>query len=649
MGLHAGPAMVCVLAPPSSVAAASTAPAGVSPAVAALMTSPGSAGKQGSNSASCTEHLRSARMWACLPLLVVDDPQAEEQLNELFADMTGELQHQQHQQRRPQPTTFSEPSPISRSGHMHASATPAVASSLSVPSSSAQLVHTQHWQPLLWDWLYAAQGTAASCIPACITGVAQQFKASEHSGAAVSGGLYEQATVWGTDMLATSSSCNSAALYSRRAVAGYLLQLLVGRDLWAAVKQLRAVVAASTADVVTTAGQQPGEGNGSPAALSPQPASRHDSCDSYNQLVMAAGTPAGWQPPVHCKDAAAPTISLRQQQLQQQQQKYIQTLEATQQCRPPLHPQGQWQQQQQWGPANQDEGGEGRQPAHGRASVAATTTGAAVSSAGLSDAHRRLSLDTLPLPYAPTAAVAELQPPRWSLDMTSLQLQQQQHLFPPPSALFGAPSTTSPTAAGFMGAPGHGLLRRPAVPPLMMPSPGAAGAAAAAAGAAAAQVALMQLDKLSAGSFSNSPGSSLQPSPAMQQSRPGSSANRLMQAPSPLATSLSHLHPQASLGYSPSLASTASGGTFTTAGTAGSNGMGAVGGYGLAAAHGSSTAPQQPVSLQPSNVEGRTWAVFDTAGLEVYDAGRVESTLLLPLVSTSCCKAHIFHCGVGGG
>jgi len=641
-GLCAGPAMVCVLSPPSSLSAAATAPAGVSPAVAALLYSQQDSSSTRDQDKACsdTDKLKAAHMWACLPLLLVDAVQAEQELTQLFTAMCGELQHQA----------------AAMAADDRASATPAqqepfpqgLSSSYSMTSSSssssAQQAYTQHWKPLLWDWLYAVQGADASCAPGCIPQVAEQFRTSaKHPAATAEGRLYERAAIYTMDDAPGSSSSSSnkaAALASKHAITKHLLELLVGHELWAAVQQLQAAVVREAALAVA------GNGHASPTsaggsddysaalALSPRVSSRHDSCESYNQYGTAR-TMQGYRPPLHCRDMLVPPrLSSREQQLQQQQQKYIHSLEFPEHARTPLcQPQ---QQQEDGGESEQQQGcsprGQGRQPPARRASA---SSAAVMSSGGLFDTQRRLSLDSLPLPYHPSAVPSELYPPRWSVDLpptahTALhQLPHHQHhqqqVFFPPSALMaaGLHTTTSPATAamGPLGPGHHSMLASPLSPAA------AAAAAAAASGAAAAQAALMT--HLYPGSSFNSPASSLQ-SPAVRHPGPGSISRYPPHAsPSSFGASLApHLHPQHPLGYSPSLGSSNSVATsvFVTADTP----VGATGGYaGMPGPHGlqgrgSAGGPQLAGGagggVDPS-VEGRHWAVFDTTGLEGFDQG----------------------------
>lgn len=643
-GLAAGPAMVCVLSPPSSITAVASAPAGVSPAVAALLAA--QQGHQPTDSSSAAGCLQPARLWACLPLLVVSSTEVQHDLQKLFDGMCRELQQSAD--------TCSSPGP----------------SSISTSSSSqaAQLVSVQHWQPFLWDWLYAAHGADASSMLGCIPQLAGSFRAPAFNAVPLLGSTHEPAAVWAMDTSGSSSSSRSMAVPTKQAVLSTLLDLLVTHECWAAVQQLQAATAppAQAAPASEQGSPLTDSNSSSIHPLSLTAGSRHDSCDSYNQIHASAGMP-GWRPPVHCRDAAVPPLSLRKQALQEQQAKYVHTLEED--VTPAQHscPASQSRRQSLEGAEVQQAGdpgssqpaagnggssssgcsprGEDRQPAARRASASAAM--AATNSAGLFTPHR-MSLDSLPLPHASAGADTELlRPPRWSVDLplandVSLQqhLQQQQQLFIPPSAMFstGMFSTTSPPAAGALGAfghPGHPAAGAPGLASPLLTHDGTAAAAAAAAGAAAAQAALLHLNP---GSFgSSAPGSSLpSPAAAMRQasgphSGPGSASRQYPHSVPVLNPALAHMHPQPSLGYSPSLASTASGGTslFMTAADAAAAAAAASGAMG-SSVQGASPAGldhrrvQQeaaPGSEDAAPVEGRHWAVFDTTGVEGFDQG----------------------------
>jgi hypothetical protein len=626
--------MVCVLSPPSSIAAAASAPAGVSPAVAALIAQQAHHPTDSSSAAGC---LQAARVWACLPLLVVSSSEAQQELVKLLDGMCRELQQQ-----------------------------PADTRSSLGPSSSSkagQVVSVQHWQPFLWDWLYAAHGADASSMLGCIPQLAGVFRAPAISAVPLLGSTHEPAAVWATD----TSSSNGTAAPTKQAILSNLLDLLVTHELWTAVQELQAATAPSKAAPASHQGSPLADSNSSSIQpLSLTAGSRHDSFDSYRQMHAPAGM-AGWRPPVHCRDAVMPPLSLRKQALQEQPAKYVHTLEevapAQQHSCPPIPSRRQFLEggaevQAGSGPgsvqsaAGSSPRGEGRQPAARRASASAAS-GVVPASAGLFTPHR-LSLDSLVMPHASAAAADTdlLRPPRWSVDlpmahdMTLQQHLQQQQLFIPPSAMFGTPpsamfgtgllSTTSPPGAagalGGFGPPGYAAAA--GAPGLASPLPThggtAAAAAAAAAGAAAAQAALLHL----------TPGSSL-PSPAAAMlasglhSGPSSASRQFPHSVPSLNPALAHMHPQPSLGYTPSLASTASGGTslFMSAADAAAAAAGAAAAGG---SMGSSVQGAPPAGLDPRRVsqeaagpgsedaaavEGRHWAVFDTTGVEGFDQG----------------------------
>lgn len=650
-GFVSGPAMVCVLAPPSSIATAGSAPAGVSPAVAALMMQQQPGQHADGASTAPVGQLTAARMWAYLPLLLVDSGEAQQELSTLFADMCAEsvsVQSVSAQGAGPQADTKQAPS----SEHVGSS-------SSGSGSMGVKLAHAQYLQPFLWDWLYAVHGADAGSVLASVPELAAQFRGKGSSPAGMVGSLYERAVVWRSTADSNSSASSSSMEESQKQIiTSGLLELLVSRNMPAAIKQLQAA-ATRPQPLSPAAGQLTGSPMATAAAtaaspstqpLSPGTASRHDSCESYHP-VGAAGGLSGWRPPVHCKDAATPALSLRKQALQEQEMNYVHTLEdeaAALHTHMPLQPLLLPEQQAYTGGSRAGSvagsvgsvgsagsgGGQGRQPTSRRASSGPTAAQAAASSAGLfSPALRRMSLDSLPLPQSSMPGASQLHQPRWSVGLPMAAYQQQHaqsQLFVPPSAMYGASgmlSTASPSSRlGALGAGEHhfGMHGTPrGTPPL---APAAAGGAAAAAGAAAAQAALMQLHPSGLNLSGALSGASI-PSPGMRPMHPSSSGSasnmRFAQQASPSASAL-HMQPQSSLGYSPSLASSASGAAFMTAEGVGVGGYGAVG-SGRVPAGAVQPPPQQQQQQaggeDASVLEGRHWAVFDTTGVEGFEQG----------------------------
>jgi hypothetical protein len=708
--------MVCVLARPSSVAAAATAPAGVSPAVAAVVaqqanrhqdTTPNSSSSS-TDSNDSNEELKAARMWACLPLLCVSTTQAHQELSTLFSDMCAAAG--------------------SASELATGDSTAGSSSSRVAPAAAMQ-----HVQSFLWDCLYLTHGVAADRGLSCLPQIADKLKASASSTGPLVGSLYERATVWpldtcsgsndssssssGTDSSGkdTSSSSDKGGAVPKQAMTAELLKVLVSRCMPSTIQQLQAAVAGNTA------GTAAGPSTKSPTH-SPNAASRRGSYDGSHMSAASLAANSVAVPPVHCKDAVSPVASLQQQGLQQQQQEiqFVPTSSAA--AAPSMlpvaaaeagffsahrrhsadglpHPQGDLPQgpgllPPQWSPTAaafvpMSAAAAGHFPAAPSAQSAA--------SAALFNAHRRMSMDSLPLPHMGYTGGQDLHPPRWSVDLPlprpplQQQAQQQQAYSISPTSLLGASllNTTSPTgmaAAAGAGAgaasasyaahmalqawpPGAGM--GPGMgPSSLLPVPDGAAAAAAAAGAAAAQAALLHMQSGGYGSQ----GANLQ-SPAVRgnlsaanAASSGSSSSRFAQQGSPMHPALAHMRSQGSmgsLGYSPSLASSLGNSTFMTAdgfgaltggvGTGGGVG-GGVGGYGYTSGGGvggygpptsgpggrSPAVP--PSSMQGAgrgaaaaaaaggvggsgqgdeygSVEGRHWAVFDTTGVEGFDAG----------------------------
>jgi hypothetical protein len=701
--------MVCVLAPPNSVAAAATAPAGVSPAVAALVgqqaskgqdttpNSSNSSSSSGSSSTDANEQLKAARVWSCLPLLCVSTSEAHQELNALFNDM-------------------------------RAAGIPGgdnTSDSSSSGSSVAKAVSMQHMQSFLWDCLYMAHGVSADSALSCIPQLAEKLKAAASSTGPLVGTLYERATVWALDTCSGSSSSRSSSKdvsssssrgtrggAARQAITAGLLKLLVGRCMSATIQQLQAAVAGSAAR------SAPGTAAGSGAvkgtkSLTPSPvaASSRGSYDSSHPSagsLTAANSLAGWHAPVHCRDAVSPVASLQQQQ-QQQGAQFLPASAAAGATMVPVsaaeagfyaahrrhsadglphpqadHTQGPGMLSPCWSPT----AGASFVPMSAAAAAGlfpAASSAQVAASAALFNAHRRLSMDNLPLPNTGYTGGQSLHPPRWSVDLPlprpplqhAQQQAQQQAYSISPSSLMGASllNTTSPTgmaAAAGAGAASASYAAHMALqawppsagmgPSSLLPVQDGAAAAAAAAGAAAAQAALLHMQS---GAFS-SQGTNLQ-SPAVRgnlvsanAASSGSSSSRYAQQGSPMHPAMAHMRSQGSLGslgYSPSLASSLGNSAFLTAEASGGlvGGMAAAGGgggYRFSTGPGGRS-PPLPSAMQPlprtmqgaghgaaaaggsvgggerdeyGSVEGRHWAVFDTTGVEGFDAGAGEDT-----------------------
>jgi hypothetical protein len=237
--LHPGPAVMYVLAAPQPAAAAAAPPA----------TKPGGSPLP-----------EAATLWACLPLLFVGNAAAHQQLMALFEAMAAELllqqpgsaadlpgQQQQQQGLSHAVSSASVARPVTP-GHSEASdvitapddnsaaaSTLADVTATSSSSSSSDLqqvyrqLHLQHWQPMLWDWLYAVQATDTSCI-----GSIPAMAATLQNRPATAGPVAAAAGCTGS----SSSSSNVQLQEAKQLLASELLLLLAGRGLRQAAQEL---------------------------------------------------------------------------------------------------------------------------------------------------------------------------------------------------------------------------------------------------------------------------------------------------------------------------------------------------------------------------------------------------------------------------